>query len=164
MLEVRRVKGRIHGGAFGHIPLNTGRKIMPIQFENEYVRYVIGEDARNLHFIDKGTGTDYAARQPTCACAQVTRGGTVYYACSASYVDGRLAVEFGDSGICAEIKAETENGHFVFEVVSVRGEDVTELVFLNLPLICDGTADEAFCGCSLALNLRSTRREPESIT
>jgi len=43
---------------------------MPIQFENEYVRYVIGEDARNLHFIDKATGTDCVVRQPASVCAQ----------------------------------------------------------------------------------------------
>ena len=132
---------------------------MPIQFENEYVRYVIDGDARNLHFIDKGTGADYAAKQPTSVCARVTRGGTVYDACSASYADGCLMVEFGDAGVRAEIRVEIEKGHFVFEVVSVRGEDVTELVFLNLPLACEGTADEAFCGCSLALNLQTNVEE-----
>jgi len=47
---------------------------MPIQLENQYLRYVIGEDGRNLHFIDKQKGVDHVAGSPASVCARVRKG------------------------------------------------------------------------------------------
>lgn len=42
---------------------------MPLTLENRYVKYAIGRDGRNLHFIEKATGTDWLIREPSSRCA-----------------------------------------------------------------------------------------------
>ena len=128
---------------------------MAIEIENRYVRYVIGSDGRNLHFVDKRTGKDYCVQEPGSSFARVKKAGRNYDASSVSYADGRLKVQFGESGVGAVIGVVARDRYFVLEVVSVSDEDVEELVFLDLRLTLRGVPEEPFAGCALALNLQT---------
>ena len=137
---------------------------MNITIENEYARYVIAADGTNLNFIDKRTDTDYCAQEPKSSfarvkqaeqvCEAIPQGGEVNVS-EASYADGRITVRFGKSGVSAVIKVEAKEHYFVLEVLSVTGEGVEELVFVDLPLTLQGTPEEPFAGCALALNLQT---------
>ncbi len=128
---------------------------MTISIENEYVRYVIADDGTNLHFIDKRTDTDYCAKEPKSSFARVKKAGQEVNASAASYADGRIIAHFGESGVSAVIGITAKERYFVLEVLSVTGEQVEELVFVDLSLTLQGTPEEPFAGCALALNLQT---------
>jgi len=128
---------------------------MSISIGNEYARYIIGSDGTNLHFIDKRTDTDYCVREPKSSFARVKKAGQEFNASEASYDNGRITVRFGESGVSAVIGVATKERYFVLEVLSVTGELVEEVVFVDLPLTLDETSEDAFAGCALALNLQT---------
>lgn len=128
---------------------------MAISFENEYTRYVIGADATNLGFIDRRTGADYCVKAPRSSFARIKRAGQEVNASWASCADGRITVRFGESGVSAVIGVTTKPHHFVLEVLSVTGEQVEELTFVDLSLAARGTPEDPFAGCALALNLQT---------
>ena len=86
---------------------------MAIEFENDYVRYVINSDGRNLHFANRQTGKDYC--DPGSVCAQVKAAGQYYDVSSASCSDGRISLQFGDSGISAVVGVTAEKHYLVLE-------------------------------------------------
>ncbi|MBI3850572.1 MAG: hypothetical protein HY298_09935 [Verrucomicrobia bacterium] len=130
-----------------------------LTLQNRYVRYELGADGRNLHFIDRATGKDYCATNPPAPFASVKKSGRLFAAASASYSGGKLAVEFGDAGVTATLKVTSKKQYFVFEVTDVRGDGVEELVFTDLPLTLKGTPNEPFAGCAVALNLQTNVRD-----
>ena len=67
---------------------------MAVVLQTDTLRYVIGNDGRNLHFTEKRTGTDHLRRQPLSRCASVCRGPRVRRH-GGALADGRLAVDFG---------------------------------------------------------------------
>jgi hypothetical protein len=128
---------------------------MNIALENEFARYEISAAGKNLHLVDKRTGADYCAHQPASACAAMTRAGAAYPATAASYRDGKITLTFGEAGASAVLRVAVRAHYFVFEVLSVSGEGVEELVFAQLPLTLRGRPDEPFACCALALNLQT---------
>ncbi|MGQ9590164.1 MAG: hypothetical protein ACUVYA_07710 [Planctomycetota bacterium] len=128
---------------------------MSIAFENQFVRYVVGADGTHQHFIDRQTGTDYAVSEPPSPCAHVRQAGQEFLASAAFYEDGRLTVEFGDSGVQAVIGVTVEKHYLALEVLSVAGEGVEVLTFVDLALQGPGTLEAPFVGCALALNLQT---------
>jgi len=128
---------------------------MAISIENEYVRYVIGSDGTNLHFIDKRTDTDYCVQEPKSSFARVKQSGKEFNASEATITEGQITVCFGESGVSAVIEVTEREHYFVLEVLSVTGEQVEELVFIDLPLTLQGTPEESFSGCALALDLQT---------
>jgi len=133
---------------------------MAIEFENDYLMYVIGSDGGNLHFMDRRTGKEYC--NSGTACAQVKMAGQYHDASSASYSDGQMSLRFGDSGVSAAIGVTAEKHYLVLEVLSLDG-DVEEFVFTNIQLTTKGNAE--FAGCALALNLQTNVTEiPQSNT
>ncbi len=127
--------------------------------ENDYLKYVIGKDGRNFQFADKQTGTDCCARQPGAGFARVKVGGKYHQASSARLADGRLAVEFGPSGVRAVLEPTVHKHYLVLEVVACEGEGVEELVLVDVPLTLQGSPEEPFAACALALNLRTNVAE-----
>lgn len=127
---------------------------MNIEIENDYVKYVIGSDGQNLHFIDKRNGTDYCIQDPKSSFVRIKKAGQYFDASALSQTDNRLTVQFSESGISAVIKATAEKHYFVLEVLSINGEDVEELMFVNLQLTPE-TTEGPFAGCALALNLKT---------
>jgi len=128
---------------------------MSIEIENSYVKYVIGNNGRNLHFVDRQTGRDYCIREPGSPFACVKKAGRYYDASSVSYANGRIKVGFGESDLSAVIGVTVHDRYFIFEVMSVSGEGVEELVFVDIQLTLRGAPEEPFAGCALALNLQT---------
>lgn len=128
---------------------------MAIELENGYVRYVIENDGRNLHFVDKRTGKEYCVQEHRTAFACVKKAGKSYDASSVSYTDGRIEVQFGASEIRAVIGVIVKDRYIILEVESVSGEEVEELIFADLRLTLQGVPEESFAGCALALNLQT---------
>jgi len=127
--------------------------------ENRYVKYVVGADGRNLHFLDKSNGKDYCLPAATNVVASVKRSGKDFAASAAGFADGRLRLRFGDSGVRAVVKTTAHKDYFVFEVESVEGDEVEELVFADLRLTLKGALGEPLSACALALNLQTNVHE-----
>ncbi len=127
--------------------------------ETPYLKYAVGSDGRNLHFLDKQSGADYGARDAAVRFAAVRKGGKVSSASAVRSSDGRLHVEFGDSGVRAVLQPTVVKRHLVLEVVSVVGDGVEEFVFLDIPLTLRGAPQEPFAACALALNLQTNVQE-----
>jgi len=124
-----------------------------IVFETQYLRLVIGLDARVASLIDKATGAEHAAK-PALPIARIKKDGKVYEATSAGESGGRLALRFGDSGLSAVVEVKQEKRYLVFEVVSVSDEKIDELAFVDIRLSSKG-AKQPFAACALALDLRT---------
>ncbi len=124
--------------------------------ENDYAKIAVGANGQNLQFIDRQSGVDYC-RQPS-PFARVSKDGKTYGASKAAYSDGRLTLEFGQSGVTAVLQVEAVKRYFVVEVVSVNPEQIDELAFVDIPLTLSGAMDEPFAACALALNLKTNVR------
>ncbi|MDO8589073.1 MAG: hypothetical protein Q7T82_18755 [Armatimonadota bacterium] len=121
--------------------------------ENDYARYVVGQDGASLHLIDKSSGKDYCDRQRSPAFASVKQAGRICAATSVSSADGKVTVEFGDAGARAVLMATAKKGYFILEVLSVTGDNLEELVFADVNLTLHADPDEPFACCAMALNL-----------
>ncbi len=138
-----------------------------IVLENEYVKYLIGADGRNLSFVDKRTGKDYCAKEPAHYCVQLKKGGKNYPPSALSYADGQITARFGESAVTAVIKVIVKKHYFVFELVSINDKDeqVSEFVLSDLHLTIAGHVghqsrvirDDRFAVCLRSLNLRVVR-------
>lgn len=131
---------------------------MAIRIENDYCQWLISEEGRNLHFLDKGQGIDWLLHNPPAACAYVKKDGWRADACRASYENNILALSFsGDAGK-VEVSLEVHEGFFVFTVLRVEG-DFDELAFINIPTHLKAQADEPFSASVIALNLQANVEE-----
>ncbi len=128
----------------------------PIEFriETADASWVFDAGAVTRQFIDKSTGIDYAAPSPTrVPFSRVRKDGNWFPATSAVLENERLTVDFGVAR--AVLRIQIFPGYFTMEVLSFQGGDVTELVFVDLPLALKGTVDDAFACTILALNLQT---------
>ena len=132
---------------------------MTLRLENEYAVYEVGRNGVNLRLVDKRTGADYCSHEPEQPFALVKKAGKYYPASAVSRRDGRIAIEFGEAGVSAVVKAVEEKRYFTLEVVSVSGEEIEEFVFANVQLTLHGSAEEEFACCALALNLKTNVSE-----
>jgi hypothetical protein len=124
-------------------------------FENQYLKYVVGPDARSRQFLDKQTGRDHCGGGGKAAMARIKKGGRQYDATSARNHKGQLTLTFGDSGVQAVLKVIVHPLHLVLEVLSLSGNAVEEFTIIDLPLALKGVEQEPFAACALALNLRT---------
>lgn len=127
----------------------------PVELENEYVKYVIAADGLNSGFVDKKSGTDYCDQKRAAKCARLRKAGKQHEATQATYADGKLHVQFGESGITAVIGVALEKRYFTFELLSVSDAAVDEVVFLDVPLNVEGALSDEFQACALALNIKT---------
>lgn len=134
--------------------------------DNEYVRYVISVDGRNLNFIDKQTNKDYCAQEPKHYFLSLKKRGDTYRPSTCTFDNGKIIVEFKDAGVRTVIKVSQYKHYFVFEVASVEGEGVEEIVLSNLHLtltehigtIANLAWNEQFAAAVMALNLQVNAR------
>jgi len=124
--------------------------------ENQYLKLVLGADGRTRGFIDKQTGVNYCAGDGKTPVARVMmKSGRPYDASSAQFAGDRVTLAFGDSGVRAAFKATMHPRHLVWEVVSVEGEDIKDMAFIDIPLTLKGAMEEPFVAVPLALNERT---------
>ncbi len=58
-----------------------------IQFENQYLKYILSTDGRNLGFIDKQSGTDYLDKSSSEPFAYLIKDGRKYNSTKISVVN-----------------------------------------------------------------------------
>ncbi len=127
--------------------------VVVISLENEFARWEVGSDGRNLHWLDKKTGTDYA--QPGTPFASIKIGGQERPATKAVPDGDHVKLEFDQTPAVAILKAVAEKRFFTVEVVSLEGEQVECFTLVDIPLTLKGAANEPFAACALALNLQT---------
>ncbi|HOJ53756.1 MAG TPA: hypothetical protein PK184_03025 [Phycisphaerae bacterium] len=131
----------------------------PLTFECDSFSYSIDpQNGRNAAFIDKNTGTDCLV-DGSSPCARIRKAGKDYPATAASRQGDLVRVQFGDSGITAELRYTPRGTHLLVEVVAVTGEGLDELTFTDIPLKLKGEPGELFAACCLALNLKTNVHE-----
>ena len=118
--------------------------------ETDTLRYVIGEDGKNISLFDKVGGHEYLEKDSPSFCALAKIGGAEYPADSAEFDGHLLRLSFAEEAITAAIKVTPSGGSLIFETAEVTGEP-DELVFVNIPLTLEAKPYEPFAACALAL-------------
>ncbi|MEW6233843.1 MAG: hypothetical protein AB1656_00520 [Candidatus Omnitrophota bacterium] len=122
-----------------------------IVLENDYVRYVIGLDGTNHHFIDKRDGKDYIDKTQDYVFAQVKIDRHVFESSAIAFDNDRILVSFKNTDFQLTLRPEIKSHSISFRVEKVQGPEIEELAFLNLHVM----RGDAFAGCVLALNLQT---------
>jgi hypothetical protein len=122
--------------------------------ENAFVRYSIGTDARTICFREKAGGKDLLAPGAATACARIRKAEHTFDASRLSSAGNTWTLGFADSGVEVVLSARADQRRLEFEVLSVHGEGVDELTFLDVPLNTTGALDDPVAACALALNLK----------
>ncbi len=123
--------------------------------ENEYLKYVIGSNGRNLQFVDKQSGKDYCGGNKSHPAFSLIKDSKGIAVSAVTYADGLLTAQFGQSGATVVIRPLVRKHDIVMEVVSVSPEDVEEVTFADIPLTLKARPDEPFVACALALDLKT---------
>ena len=139
------------------IRCSSGQKDSVI-IENRHFRYEISKEGKNLHFIDKLTGTDYLNKDSVSLCATMISAGTEYNVTEVSLKGSLLKFKFGDTGTTIGLKVSKAKDYIGIRVESVEGP-ADELTFVNIPLTLEGMPYEPFAGCVLSMNLFTRVRE-----
>jgi len=126
-----------------------------ITLENDFVRYDIGADGRNLHFVDKASGIDYCDAKTPRPVAHVIVGNQNVAASSAARQGDRLRVGFGQTGVAAVFKPIVKPRYVILEVESVEGQGVVSMSFPDLILTSLPSDSGRFAACAMALNLKT---------
>ena len=135
------------------IALGTGcGKQSSVTIETETFTYIIGRDGENLQFIYKSDGVDYLDHEKKSYCAQVYAGDIQYDASSVSFDGSRLTVDFDELNVSAVIETTVHTRYVDWKVVSVSGDSIESLVFLNCPLTLKAKPEDPFAACAFALN------------
>jgi len=125
--------------------------------------FAIENDHCAIHLDGNGTVTDMLAKSAAPAesvlakpgpMAWVRIGQDVHLVSRATYAGGRLALEFGELAR-ADVQVTVNPSHIILQVLSVAGDGVDELCFLDIPLSLQGSLDEPFAACALAANLKT---------
>jgi len=123
-----------------------------VTIENDYFIYEIAGNGKNLHFTDKATGEDYLDSEARSKCAYVIVDGEKYEITALTREREYLTMEFGKSGVLANIHIRNSKDHITLKVASVTG-DIESLAFLNVALQLEGQPYEPFAACVLSMNL-----------
>ena len=123
-----------------------------VALENNYFKYEIAGNGKNLHFIDKATGEDYLDSEEGSKCAYIVIEGIRHEITALTLEDQYLKMEFGKSGVLVNIHIWNTEDRIILKVASVTG-DIGSLVFLNVPLKLEGQPYEPFAACALSMNL-----------
>ena len=123
-----------------------------IVIENDYFRYEIAGNGKNLHFTDKTTGKDYLDSEAGSKSAYIVSDGERYEVTALSLEKNNLNMKFGKSGVEADIHIRVAEDRITFKVTSVTG-NIESLAFLNIPLNLEGMPYEPFAACALSMNL-----------
>jgi len=125
-----------------------------IVFENEYFRYEITPEGKNLHFIDRQSNADYLKDDGISYCASVKKEGREYNVTGIALEGEILKLNFDEAGVSAELLVTKAEDHINLKVKNVTG-DPWSLTFMNVPLSLEGMSYEPFGACLLAMNLNT---------
>jgi hypothetical protein len=134
-----------------------------IVLENDFVRYVIGADGRNLSFVDKRIGRDYFRKDLVSTFVSVRKNGKTYLPSHCSRSGDVITAEFHEAETTVTCRVVVQARYFTIEVTHVVGESVEELTLADLRLeitkhlgkIANVAWDDQFAAAVMALNLRT---------
>ncbi|MBM3334748.1 hypothetical protein FJY63_08810, partial [Candidatus Sumerlaeota bacterium] len=137
-----------------------------VVLENDYVKYVIGGDGKNISFLAKHTGMDYTGAPPGRPFVTIKKAGREYQPTSCSFDEGRIILRFQPPGVAVVIKYLARKHYFVFEVEAPSDPAVEELRLVNLTVtsskyvsgISGVAADDDFAVSLRVLNLKANAR------
>ena len=110
------------------------------------------DERENLHFTDKATGNDYLDPAAVSYCAYITQDGKQQNVTSISLKGKHLLLQFGNTGVAADVLVSKANDRITLKVASVTGA-AESLTFVNIPLKLGGMPYEPFATCALSMNL-----------
>lgn len=123
-----------------------------IVISNDAFVYTINKSGKNLGFVDRRNKIDYLEGADSSYCASVIVDGKVIRVNKVEMPSANeIRLLFGETGISATLRMETQKDHIIFEVAEITGK-TEALNFMNIPLKLNGMSDEPFAGCVLALN------------
>ena len=132
----------------------------PLVFETDLARWEIAPDAKTAAFASRQSGRDIRARVDTGPCARVRIGAEWHAATGAAADERGMRLAFGETGVEAVLGVTRHAPYLVLEVLEIaQGDKVDELVFVDIPLALEGSLDEPFAACALALNLQTNVTE-----
>lgn len=127
-----------------------------IVFATPPLKYVIGKDGANRHFVDQRSGTDHYPTNATSYFATINKDGRQYPGAVTEERDGELSLQFGDSGSTALIGVARRDGYLTFEVLALsNAPGITDLSLLNLKLDLKGEPGEPFAATAVDLNIHT---------
>ncbi len=129
-----------------------GKLSESIIIENDYFRYEVASNGKNLHFIDKSTGKDYLDSKSGSKCAYIISEGQKIEVTALSLKGNYLEIEFGKSSHKAKVYVEKGRDRITLKVASVTN-NIESLTLLNVPLTLEGQPYEPFAACVLSMNL-----------
>ena len=90
-----------------------------ITAQTEYARLGIGADGKGIELVELRTGTNYCRQSAAGPLASVEIEGKSCGATKAAAKGDLVALQFGESGVNAELRITARARYFVIEVVSV---------------------------------------------
>lgn len=123
-----------------------------IVIENDYFKYEVDGNGKNLHFIDKSTAKDYLDSGSGSKCAYIVSDGNRIEVTAIFLKDDHLEMEFGKLGGVAKMHVKKAEDRITLKVTSVT-ENIKSLTFLNVPLTLEAQPYEPFAACVLSMNL-----------
>ena len=116
---------------------------------------MVDHSGKNLHFIDKKEGIDYLNNDTISYCASIKQDEKEFTVTSVAFNGKILKLDFGETGVSAELLVTKAKDHINFKVKTVTGNPWS-MTFMNVPLKLEGMSYEPFGACLLALNLIPT--------
>lgn len=123
-----------------------------IIIENDYFKYEITGNGKNLHFKDKTTGMDYLVRDTISYCSYLIKDGIHQNVSSIAFDNNYLFLEFEKADVKVKLLVNVLNDKIQLKVKSLEGS-CEALTFLNVPLTLEGMPYETFGACALSMNL-----------
>lgn len=128
---------------------NDRKEEYMVKVETTHVRYQIDENGRNTELVFLSTGANWCVQGSPAAW--IRKEGREYPASAAEKRQGKIHLQFGDSGVKAALALHPHSEYFIVSVESVIGNDVEEFRFLDIPTI--PPPDKSYTCSALALNL-----------
>ena len=122
-----------------------------IIIENDYIRYRISSDGKNLLFFNKSDNIDLLNSDTVSYCAYIVQNGKQYNVQSVLLKDSSLYLSFGNSGVTVIVRIQETEHNIKMKVEGIEGS-IQSLTFLNIPLKTEGMPYEPFATCVLSMN------------
>lgn len=126
---------------------------MSARWTTRWATLAVSEQDGRISLTDNNSGRNVI--QPGARVASLLHQGQEMQSSRVRVADHALAIEFAEPSLTVSVRVEPREDYFIAEVVSADGTQADELRFVDWPLLLEGTDEEAFACCVLALNLQT---------
>ncbi|MCK5801595.1 MAG: hypothetical protein KAI66_02125 [Lentisphaeria bacterium] len=125
-----------------------------IVLETETFRWGMTDRGITASFLDKNSDTDMLGELDRPSFTLVRNAETLA-ATSVEARGGQLVVRFEETDVTVSLGIEVHPSHLVLRVDKVQGDDFDRLFFVDVPLKPRNPNPDAFCACTISLDLRT---------